>query len=174
MTQTSGHVRGGFVLGSDDREVESKIPWLETDARRAPLRNDVISALEGGLGPALFWFAFFRSYYEPRTAAIAATIVAIATFGVTFVVSWARMTTARRWGATQRSPRTRARAALVMAVVVGVCATLTPPGGFSGDSFDLALGLVAGAFAGAVLLVLETFAVDVPAVPPRRRREYWL
>jgi hypothetical protein len=173
MTQTQTYDRHPGPVGLDGKDVDGKIPWVETDPRRAPVRNDVINALEAALCPAVLWIAYFSAYYEMRPAAIAATIVALAAFVVTFVVSWARMTTARRLRATVRTPRTRTRAALFMALGVGIAATFTGRQGFSGEIFQIALGLAAAAFAALTFLVLERFAIGVPAAPRRAQPEYW-
>jgi amino acid transporter len=153
------HVRDRFLPPN-----ESQISWVDADPRRAPLRNDLVTALEVALAPAVFWFIFFTPYYALRTAVIAATIVTLITFGIAFVVTWGRMASARRRGATLRSPRRRLPVALGVSVVLGVATISTSASGYPDTSIQVMLGLGAGLFAGLLLLALERFAVNVPAV----------
>jgi hypothetical protein len=149
----------------DDPDEYSRIPWVDTDPRRAPLRNDVISALQVGLSPSVFFFIFFTGYY-PLRGAVAATLVmvAIATF-VAFAFKWARMASARRRGATIRSPRRKLWVAAVVAIVIGVATVFTSGDFYTDRVTQLLLALAAGLSAAVILLVLESYAVSVPALP---------
>jgi len=161
MTQARSHVQPPSLdLGADEKE----IPWAETDPRRAPLRNDLVTALQVALCPAIFWFILFIASYDARTAVDATLIAMLITFGTAFVVTWARMTTARRRRATLRSPRRKASVALWVGVVAGVATLSNSAVTYPDRTIEFLLGLCAGISAGLILLALERFAVSVPAV----------
>jgi hypothetical protein len=153
----------------DEHADESRVPWVDTDPRRAPLRNDVISALQVGLCPVVFWFVFFTGYY-PFRGAVAATVVMVAmAFFVSFVIKWARMASARKRGATLRSARRKLPFAVGAAIVIGVATVFTSGDYYTDPMTQLLLALAAGAAADVILLVLESYAVSVAALPPPQR-----
>ena len=160
MTQARGRI---MHRGFDTEFEDGQIPWLETDPRRAPLRNDLVTALQAGLSPVVFWYILFTGSYDLRTAADATVIAMLITFGVSFVVTWARMASARRRRATLRSPRSKASLALVVSVILGYATITTSAAAYPDKPVEILLGLCAGLSAGVILLALERYAVTVPA-----------
>lgn len=154
----------------DAEPEDSQIPWLETDGRRAPLRNDFVTALQFALSPVVFWFIFFdAAYHDVRTDVDATVIAMLISFGASFVVTWGRMASARRHRPTTRSPRSKARLALLVGTGVGVATLLASETTYPDRSTDAALALTAAISAGVILLVLESFAVSIPAAERRPR-----
>jgi hypothetical protein len=155
-------------IGGSDSQQGSKrddriIPWDETDPARAPLRNDVITALQAGLSPTLFFFVFFIGYYELRMAVGATIVMMLIWAGVTFIFTWGRMKSARRRGPTTRGVRGKLRFAVIFGAILGVLTVLTGLSSFSDKTLLIAVGAAAGISAAVILLVLESYAVDVPA-----------
>ena len=168
MTRARGRV-GDQDSGAEPEDTQ--IPWLETDPRRAPLRNDLVTALQFALSPVVFWFIFFdANYHDIRTDVDATVIAMLIAFGASFVVTWGRMTSARRHRPTTRSPRSKVRLALFVGMVVGVMTFLASETTYPDRSLDAALALAAAIGAGVILLALERLAVSIPAAERRRLR----
>jgi hypothetical protein len=169
MTRARGRV-GDQDLGAEPEDRE--IPWLETDGRRAPLRNDLVTALQFALSPVVFWFIFFdAAYHDIRTDVDATVIAMLIAFGASFIVTWGRMASARRHRATTRSPRSKARLAVVVGLGVGVATLLASEPTYPDRAIDAALAVTAAVSAGVILLVLESFALSIPAAERRPRRK---
>ena len=172
MTQAQqGHIRGrmGIAPGkADDR----MIPWVETDPARAPLRNDVISALQTALAPVLFWFVFFTGYYPTRTAVGATVVMMLIVFGVAFTFKWARMASARTARETLRSPRRKLTLAVVSGLFIGAVTVWVAGSTYPDRTVQFLLGVAAGACVAVVILALERFALSVPPVERPVRSPY--
>lgn len=139
------------------------ISWLNADPRRAPVRNDVINGLEAGLCPLPFWFVLFGLYYDFPASVRATVLIGVISFFVVFILSWARMTTARHSRACIRSPRTRTKPALLGSVAVALVTVYASPSRSANVTFDVAIALLLGVAAVLIALSLEQFAVSIPA-----------
>jgi hypothetical protein len=149
---------------------DREIPWIETDPRRAPIRNDLVTALQVALAPALFWYVFFTGAYDPATAVDATAFVMLMIFPVSFIVTWARMASARRALPTIRGPRSKLRLALFIGVLFAVLSGVASLPTYQERTFGVALSVCVGISAAVIVLVLETYAVDVPRADPMYER----
>jgi hypothetical protein len=168
MSHVRGRIHMPNVGPGSSKGDDYVIPWMETDPRRAPLRNDVVTALQVGLSFAVFWFIFFTGYYPVRGAIGATIVMMLLTFGVSFTVTWARMASARRRRATTRGARAKLYLAIAIGIAVTVLTVLTGATAYPERTFLILLGAIAGLTAAVILLTLETYAVNVPAVETPR------
>ena len=176
MTQARQGLRIPSLHRGAADDSDEQIPWLDTDPKRAPLRNDVVSALQVALCPIVFWFVFMTPNYNSASgAAVAASVAMVLIFGAAFTYTWARMASARRRSATLRSPRAKVSLALRLGLVIGVATIWTSTAGFADRPVQFLLGVVAGVSAFVILLALESFAVSVPAAerPAAKPKVIW-
>ena len=153
--------RTGFGFEGEDNG--SFIAWVNTDPRRAPLRNDTINALQIALPVGFVWLVFISGHDQLVGAVIGAAAIGFVFFALGFVFSWAQMITARRRGPTVRSLRSKLGLALVDGAAIGTVALTVVTHGNPARGTDFAVALAAAVVAVLIVLGLERFAFDVPA-----------